>query len=179
MKYTAEIVEELRKLRHLPTAITYVWNAGQSMQFQFLQSLSLFFGALVLQTLSITLLYRLTDCPWAQALLMFVTFTLMRFWLQFFSQGLGYLIQICDSYERNSKVKVSQDQANQISNLFAKQSTRNTESDDFLRNIQKSGSRSFSDIVVVDQKTLTQRRWNPSGQDSGCLVTAGTTHPLC
>lgn len=138
--------------------------------------LSPFFGDLVIATTIDAACGLLTMEPVRPT---FVIFTLMRYFLHFCVLGLGFLIQICESYETSSKQKISSDQASRISNLFARKSTSDSGSGDSVRNTPKSGPRSFTDTAGTNLTTCHKRSSNLCAMDFDCCQDAGTMHRLC
>lgn len=172
----AETVDRMSALRHLPTVITSVLTVDVCMRYLFSVNLAPFFGDLVIATTIDAACGLLTMEPVRPT---FVIFTLMRYFLHFCVLGLGFLIQICESYETSSKQKISSDQASRISNLFARKSTSDSGSGDSVRNTPKSGPRSFTDTAGTNLTTCHKRSSNLCAMDFDCCQDAGTMHRLC
>lgn len=172
----AETVDRMSALRHLPTVITSVLTVDVCMRYLFSANLVPFSGDLVMAATIDAACGLLTMEPVRPT---FVIFTLMRYFLHFCVLGLGFLIQICESYETSSKQKISPDQASRISNLFARKSTNDSGSGDSVRNIPKSGPRSFTDTAETSPTTFRRRSSNLCVTDSGYSQDAGTTLRPC
>lgn len=176
MNYFAETVDRLTVLRHLPMVITSAPSVDVCMQYLSFASLRLFFGDLAIAVI-LDVLYGLsiTEPPRP----MFVIFILTKYFLHSFARVLGFLIRTCELYESSSKKKISPDQTNQISNLFAKKSTSDTGSVDLVKNTPKSGLRSSTDTAVTSQTMSHRKSSSLFVTDFDSFLGAGTTHQPC